>query len=530
VEEIVAGIWAAVLGRERVGAHDGFFDLGGHSLLAMRVIARVGEAFGADLPLRAIFESPTVAGLAERVGAVLSTAGGTPPLPLRRVSREGELVASFGQERLWQAWKSDPGSAAYNLHYRLRLRGRVEAPVLEQALAEVVRRHESLRTTFRESGGGVVQVIHPAGPVLLRQVDLGGLAGPARDEAVESLAAGETHRPFDLERGPLLRPVLARLGEGDFGFFLTLHHIVTDGGSTGVLMRELSTLYAAFAAGEGSPLPEPEVQYADYAAWQRASLTDELLERQLAYWTARLAGAPRRPTLRTDRPRPPVPSHRAATRSFQLPEEVTAALRALGRREGCTLYMTLLAGFQALLARQGGHDDICVGTPVAGRVRRELEDLIGFFANTLVIRTDLSGSPGFRTLLLRVREAALGAYAHQDLPFTRLVGALRPECGAGEMPLFQVVFELEHARARQEGLRPPAVAPITPGRSPGDRQTLRSELRLTMRDDGSHVAGTLAYRTELFDPATIERMIADYLALLRGGVADPDRPVVDLVS
>jgi non-ribosomal peptide synthetase component F len=272
------------------------------------------------------------------------------------------------------------------------------------------------------------------------------------------------------------------------------------------------------------------VQYADYAAWQRAWLTDELLERQLAWWTARLAGAPRLPTLRTDRPRPPVPGDQAATRTFQLPEAVAAALRALGHREGCTLYMTLLAGFQALLSRYGGHDDVCVGVPVAGRVRRELENLIGFFANTLVIRTDLSGSPGFRELLLRVREAALGAYAHQDLPFTRLVGALRPDCGPGEMPLFQVVFELEHARARQERLRLPAVEPSPLGGSPRDRHGLRSELRLTMRDDGTNVVGSLAYRTELFDPATIERMIADYLALLEGAVADPDRPVADLMS
>jgi syringomycin synthetase protein SyrE len=527
VEEVVAAIWAEVLGRDRVGVHDGFFELGGHSLLATRVISRVREAFGAEVPLRALFESPTVAGLGERVQAAVS-AGGGPLLPLRRVPREGELALSFGQERLWTAWRREPGSAAYNLHYRLRLRGGVEASVLERALAEVVRRHESLRTTFRESGGRVVQVIHPAGPSPLRQVDLSGLAGPARDEAVQSLAAEETHRPFDLERGPLLRAVLARMGEGDFAFFLTLHHIVTDGWSTGVLMRELSALYAAFAAGDKSPLPEPEVQYADYAAWQRAWLTDELLERQLAWWAARLAGAPRIPALRTDRPRPPVPGDRAATQTFRLPEAVSAALRAFGRREGCTLYMALLAGFQALVSRYGGHHDVCVGTPVAGRVRRELEGLIGFFANTLVIRTDLAGSPGFRELLLRVREAALGAYAHQDLPFTGLVSALRPDCGPGEMPFFQVVFELEHARPREERLRLPAVVPSPLGGSPHDRHGLRSELRLTMRDDGTNVAGSLAYRTELFDPATIERMIADYLALLEGAVADPDRPVADL--
>ncbi|HYH82912.1 MAG TPA: amino acid adenylation domain-containing protein, partial [Longimicrobium sp.] len=231
VEEIVAGIWAEVLGRERVGAHDGFFELGGHSLLAMRVVARVGEAFGAELPLRALFESPTVAGLAERVRAAVSATEGPPPLPLRAVPRDGGLVLSFGQERLWSAWRSDPRSPSYNLHHRVRLRGALDVSVLERALAGVVRRHESLRTTFHERNGRAVQVIHPAGPILLRQVDVSGLPEAAREEAVASLGAGETHRPFDLEQGPLFRPVLARMGEGDFALFLTLHHIVTDGWS-----------------------------------------------------------------------------------------------------------------------------------------------------------------------------------------------------------------------------------------------------------------------------------------------------------
>jgi amino acid adenylation domain-containing protein len=528
LEEILAEIWAGVLNRERVGVHDGFFELGGHSLLATRVIARVREAFGVEVPLRALFESPTVAGLGGRVQAAVSAGEGARPVPLRRVPRDGELPLSFGQERLWSAYRAEPGSTSFNLHHCLRLRGRLEPRALERALTEVVRRHEVLRTVFRMAGGRAVQVIRPARPVLLREVDLAGLPGAAREEAVRSLAAGEARRPFDLERGPLFRVLLARMGEGDFGLILSLHHIVTDGWSTGVLMREISTLYEAYAAGRESPLPDPEVQYADYAAWQRAWLSGEVLERQLAYWRAQLAGAPRLLALRTDRPRPPVRSDSAAVRRFRLPEEVSRALRSLGRREGCTLYMVLLAGFQALLSRHSGQEDVCVGTPIAGRTLREVESLIGFFTNTLVIRTDLSGSPTFRGLLSRVREATLGAYAHQDFPFARLVAELRPECGPGGMPLFQAVFELEHAPSRGERLRLPAVELGTLERSPEDRWSLRSELRLTMVDDGGRVGGSLAYRTELFDPATIERMVADYLALLEGAAADPDRSLEDL--
>jgi hypothetical protein len=324
--------------------------------------------------------------------------------------------------------------------------------------------------------------------------------------------------------------VLVRAGEGDFALLLTLHHIVTDGWSTGIWMREVSALYEAYASGRGSPLPEPEVQYADYAAWQRARFSGEALEEQLAYWTARLAGAPRLLTLRTDRPRPPVRDDRADSRAFRLPDGVSLALRALGRQEGCTPYMTLLAGFQALLSRWSGQEDVCIGTPVAGRTQRGIESLVGFFTNTLVIRTDLSGAPTFRGLLARVREATLGAYAHQDFPFARLVTALRPESGPREMPLFQVVFELEQARSGRERLRFPEVELSRLGRSPEDRQALRSELRLTMVDDGTRLRGSLAYRTELFDAATIRRMVGDYLALLDAAAADPDRPLGDLVG
>jgi non-ribosomal peptide synthetase component F len=289
-----------------------------------------------------------------------------------------------------------------------------------------------------------------------------------------------------------------------------------------VLVREVSELYQAYAAGREPGLAEPPVQYADYAAWQRDWFTGEVLHRQLAYWTERLDGAPRRLALPTDRPRQPGARGWSAARPLDLGDALSAAVRGLARAEGCTLHMVLLAAFQALLARESGQDDVSVGTPIAGRMQPEVEDLIGFFTNTLVIRTDLSGAPDFRTLLRRVREATLGAYGHQDLPFARLVSALRPDSAPGEMPLFQVVFELEHARAARETLRLPGMEVSSLPRSPGEARVLRSELRLTMVDDGDRIGGSLAYRTELFDAATIDGMIGGYLALLRGAAADPD--------
>ncbi|HEX2090982.1 MAG TPA: amino acid adenylation domain-containing protein, partial [Longimicrobiaceae bacterium] len=427
-EVALCGIWSSVLGVERVGALDDFFDLGGHSLLAMQVMARVQAALGVEIPLQALFDAPTVAGLAARVETTLRAGAGVQAPPIVPALRDGgPLPLSFAQQRLWLIQQMELRSAAYNVPVALRLRGALDRRALEGALAGLVRRHEALRTVFARAEGGPVQVVLPPGPRPLPGVDLTALPAAAREAEARRLAEADAARPFDLARGPLLRAALVQTGEGEHVLLLCMHHIVSDGWSMGVLFREVSALYNAFVAGRPSPLPELPVQYADYALWQRAWLSGETLDAQLAYWRVRLDGAPPLLELPTDHPRPAVAGNRGAVRGFVLSAVGTQALRALARREGTTLFTVLLAGFQALLARYAGTEDVLVGTPVAGRTRLETESLIGFFVNTLVVRTDLSADPTARELVGRVRERVMGAHAHQDVPFERLVEELRVE-------------------------------------------------------------------------------------------------------
>jgi amino acid adenylation domain-containing protein len=520
---VLAGIWAEVLGLDTVGAHAGFFDLGGHSLLATRVVSRVREAFGVELPLRALFEAPTVAGLAAHVDAAVREGGGVQAPPLVPVPRDGPLPLSFAQQRLWFIDQLEPGSAAYNIAQGRRLRGALDVGVLRRALDEVVRRHESLRTTFHRVGGRPVQVVSPGARAGLAEVDLRGLGDRARETEARRIAAEHAGRPFDLARGPLLRAAVARLGEDDFALLLGMHHVVSDGWSMEVLVRELSELYAAFREGRPSPLAPLPVQYADFAAWQRAWLEGPTLDRQLAWWRERLAGAPPVLELPTDRPRPRVPGEAGGTRWITLPDEAGAALRALSRREGTTLFMTLLAAWQALLGRWAGRDDVVVGAPVAGRDRTEVEGLIGFFVNTLAMRTDLSGAPDGRELLRRVRETALGAYAHADIPFERLVEEIVPARSLSHTPLFQVAFSLQNADAAVLRLGDGELEELDAG---GD--AAKFDLHFAMADHGGRLGGTLAYRAELWDGATAQRMLEHFGVLAGALAAEPERPVAEL--
>jgi amino acid adenylation domain-containing protein len=515
-EEVLAGIWADVLRLDRVGVDTSFFAIGGHSLRATQVVARIREVFGVGVPLRALFEDPTVAELATRVEAA-RRAGVPAPPPVLPVRRAGPPPLSFAQERLWFLDRLQPGSAAYHAPAGLRLRGVLHAEALERALGEIVRRHEVLRTTFAEAAGGPVQVIAPFAGFTLPARDLSALDGEAREAEVARRAAADARAPFDLARGPLFRATLLRLHAEEHVLLLCLHHIVTDGWSTGVLFRELSALYAAFAAGGEPPLAEPAVQYADFAAWQREQLRGELADRQLAYWKERLAGAPERTELPADRPRPAVRTDRGARETARFAGDLPRALRALGQREGATLYMVLLAAVQLLLARYSGNPDVVVGSPIAGRTRPELEGLIGFFTNTLVLRTDLGGDPGFREVLRRVREVTLGAYEHQDLPFERVVAELQPERSLSHSPLFQVMFTVEDGdgpRAALPGLRVEAVE--------ADAAAAKFDLSLTFAAHADGLRCVLGYSTDLFERSTAGRMLGHLERLLEQVAADPD--------
>ncbi|HEV2736012.1 MAG TPA: condensation domain-containing protein, partial [Longimicrobiaceae bacterium] len=395
--------------------------------------------------------------------------------------------------------------------------GARDTAALRASLDELVRRHEALRTVFAEQGGEPVQVVLDPAPVPLPVVDLSGVPEAEREGRAERLALEEALVPFDLARGPLLRSTLLRLGGEDHVLLLTMHHVVSDAWSMGVLVREVFVLYDAFSRGEPSPLPELPVQYADYAVWQRAWLSGETLERQLAWWRERLAGAPPRLELPVDRPRPAVLGHRGAVRSLRIDAAAADRLRALGRQEGATLFMTLLAGFAVLLGRWSGQADVVVGTPIANRTRRETEGLIGFFLNTLALRTDLSGDPTFRELLARVREATLGAYAHQDLPFERILEELQPVRSLSHAPVFQVMLNLQNS---DEGAA--AELPGVQGESFGESAALaKYDLTLYAREGGG-IRLDLVYAAELFEDARMEEALDHLSTLLRAVAADPD--------
>ncbi len=523
VEEVLAGIWSGVLRLERIGAHDNFFDLGGHSLNATTVTAQVRSTFKVELPARALFEASTVAELARRVERLVQAAAGLELPPITAQPRTGEPPLSFSQQRLWFLDRLAGGeSPFYNIAAAFGLAGRLDPAALAAALTEIVRRHEALRTTFRGSTRGeAVEVVHPPVPFPLPLLDLAGLSAAALRAELTRLAGDHGRRPFALDRGPLLRVGLARLDGADrHALLLSMHHIVSDGWSLDVFVRELAALYAAFAAGRPSPLPELPVQYADFAIWQRRWFRGPVLDAQLAYWKRRLAGAPFALDLPTDRPRPSLQTYAGGAETLHLPEPLAAALAALARGERATLFMVLLAAFAALLERQSGQDDMLLGTPIANRTHREVEELIGAFVNTLVLRVELAGDPVFRTLLAQVRETALGAYAHQDLPFERVVEEMQPSRDLSRNPLFQVSFSMGSTPWHHFDL--PGLAIGALGLEPGGGLEL-FDLTLQVFEIPGGLDARLAYNADLFDRATIARLGRWFETLLAVVAADPDR-------
>ncbi|MFF9063708.1 condensation domain-containing protein, partial [Streptomyces sp. NPDC014882] len=521
-EQTITDVWSDVLGIDTIGIHDNFFELGGHSLLATQVTSRLRQRLGVDVPVRTLFTSPTVATLAAAVRE-LETADEAPLVPADRDS--GPLPLSFAQQRLWFLDQLTPGSAEYLVPFGLRVRGTLDVSALGAAFTGLVTRHEVLRTRFVTDGSGrPAQVVEAPWVVTPVVHDVRALPAADREQAASDIMATEARRPFELDGGRLLRVDVVRVADDDQYLLITLHHIVSDGWSSGILARELRELYAAAVAGREVSLPELPVQYVDFAVWQREQLSGEFLEDQLAYWRERLTGVATL-ELPTDHGRPAErEGAEGDTVYFSVPSEVAEGLRTAASGQGASLFMALLAVFQIVLARYCRQDDIAVGTPIAGRNRAETEDLIGFFVNTLVLRTDLSGDPAFTELLARVKDTALGAYDHQDLPFERLVDELAPNRDLSRNPLFQTLFVFQNTPDGDTWSLPGlTVEQIGVG-----GQDAKFDLQLTATEADGELLAALEFRTDLFERATVERLAGHIATLAASVAATPGARLSDL--
>jgi len=520
LEELLAAIWGEVLRVDQVGVHDNFFDLGGHSLTAIQVVSRIRQAFGVEVALRSVFERPTVAALAQLLTREMREHPSLEEPPVVPVPRDGNLPLSFAQQRLWFLDQLEPGITNYNVPTGMILDADLDVAALKRAFSEVVRRHESLRTTFRSVAGEPFQVISPPQPFPLPVIDLSALPPATSERQARRLL--EVEYSFDLERGPLIRAGLLAVEDRRL-LAVSLHHIITDGWSMGILVRELAVLYEAFSRGLPSPLPELPLQYVDYAVWQRQWLQGPVLETQVSYWRQQLSGAPPLLDLPIDRPRPPRQTFRGARQHLDLSGDLRGRLRRFGRQGGVTLFMTLLAALKALLYRHTTEEDLSVGTFTANRDRVEIEGLIGFFVNTLVLRSRVSRGDGFGDLLRQVREVTLGAHAHQDLPFEKLLEELRPPRNLSHTPLFQVMLEFQN-------LAPIPREPSGVQRASGREELGRANFDLTLRviQQGDDLSLAFSYNRDLFDGPTIARMLGHYERLLESAITDPRRPLAEL--
>ncbi|MET0398247.1 MAG: amino acid adenylation domain-containing protein [Longimicrobiaceae bacterium] len=518
VEETLAAIWAEVLGVERVGRWEHFFELGGHSLLAMQVVSRVRQRLGVEVPLGEVFRLSVMAEYARAV-----TMAARADLPrIEAVDRTGPLPLSFAQQRLWFLEQLGGLGSAYHMPWRLRLQGALDVDALRGALERIVARHEALRTTFPLVEGQPVQRIVPVEESRFHFVehDLYGTAESV--EELRRLLREEWSTPFDLERGPLIRGCLIRLGMDEHVLGVTMHHIVSDGWSMGMWARELSVLYAAFHSGEADPLPALAVQYGDYAVWQRRWVEGEVLRAQADYWKATLAGAPELLELPTDRARQALQDHAGASLGVELREELTAGLKGLSQRQGTTLFMTLLAGWAVVLSRLSGQEDVVIGTPTANRGQAEIEELIGFFVNTLALRLDLSGSLTVGELLRRVRERTLEAQHHQDIPFEQVVELVQPVRSLAHSPLCQVTFAWQNAPWGELTL--PGLTVAGMGRA-GQEGNVKFDLSLTLGESKGRIVGSVHYATSLYERATVERYVGYLRRVLEAMAADEHQAV-----
>jgi amino acid adenylation domain-containing protein len=533
VEAVLAGLWGQLLHQEQVGIHDNFFDLGGHSLLATQVMSQVRDAFQIELPLRALFEAPTVAELSDRIETLMRSGQTLAALPLQQKERPDRLPLSFAQQRLWFLEQLEPGSASYNLFRAVRLQGVLNDSALEHSFNEIICRHEALRTCFAMAEDRTMQVIAAPSPFALSVIDLRDIPDAEQAAAIQQRAKLEAQQPFDLTQAPLLRATLLNLNPTFQVLFITLHHIVADGWSAGILVRELAVLYDHFCKDTSCKnisvpvdvqlLPALPIQYADFALWQQHWLREGLLAGQLTYWQQQLAGDLPLLNLPTDRPRPAVQTFSGKTQTWQISQSLTGSLQQLSQQAGVTLFMTLLAAFKVLLYRYTGQTDILLGSPIANRNRTEIEGLIGFFVNTLVLRTNLAGNPTFQDLLHRVRETTLGAYTHQDFPFEKLIEVLQPERSLSHSPLFQVMFGLQKDPLQDLGLTGLEVSLLEI-----ESETTRFDLTLSLLETEQGLKGTVEYNTDLFDTATIHRLLGHYERLLESIVVDIQQPITQI--
>jgi len=520
IEESLAVIWQDILHIKRVGRCDHFFDLGGHSLLAVQAIARIQPLFGYQVVLRDLFLYPVLQDFAR----LLQNIEYSDQMPIVPANRLLPLPLSWAQQRLWFINQLEGAGVAYHIPGALRLIGTLDKAALQAAFDQIVTRHEVLRTTFKSIDGAPLQVIADHSTFTPAFFDLGNFYLETREAEVDRLIAEVAHAPFDLVTGPLIRGCLIRLSENEHVLGGAMHHIISDGWSIGILIKEFTALYTAFCEGHATPLPPLAIQYADYALWQQHWLSGKALEDQINYWTQHLLGAPTLLELPADHPRPQIQSYAGNCVNLTLDASLCADLKSMTQQHGVTLFMLLYTAWAILLARLSGQDEVVIGTAIAGRQRTELESLIGFFVNTLALRADLSGNPTVNTLLNQVREITLGALSHQDIPFEQVVEAIQPPRSLSHAPIFQVMFVLQNT--------PHAEAPQLPGLTlvpqAIDRHTAQFDLTLSLSEADGQIAGTIEYATDLFDQATIERWIGHFQLILRAMVMDAEQTVRDI--
>lgn len=523
IQTSIAGFFKEILCRSNVGLDDDFFQLGGHSLLATQLVSRICRTFAVDLPLSTVFKSPTVEALSEEVEARSGESRSDHLPPIVSTAGQGDSPLSFSQMRVWYLDQLEPGTPAYNIYLAYRLRGALNLAALRESFTELVRRHESLRTIFRKRDGQPVQVISGIEPVRLDFVDLDHVSESNREREALRLAEDEYHRGFDLSTGPLFRVLILRLAKEHHVMVITVHHIVSDGWSMGIIVKELVELYTGFCSNERASLPPVSLRYGDFARWQRDWMAGQRIDSQIEYWKARFAQMPEPLELPTDRPRPAVQSYRGASRTLIIEQEVYELATELGKKEGVSLFMILLAAFKALLFRYTNQGDLCAGTFIANRNRVETENLVGFFINSLAMRTDLADNPSYETLLKRVRQTALGAYANQDVPFERLLEEINPPRNLSYTPLFQVMMVLQNMPFPKLDLLGLSSETL-------ELKTFRSNFDLTLwlYEVESGIKAVLEYSTELFEEATAVRMLRHFESILRDAVKNPAKRISEL--